>query len=95
MSLSREEVRKIALLARLELSEPEIDRQTDRINALLDHFEALQKLDLEGIEPTSHSFPIANVMREDEPRPSLDREDALSNAPLQRDGCFVVPRILN
>jgi aspartyl-tRNA(Asn)/glutamyl-tRNA(Gln) amidotransferase subunit C len=94
LSLSRDDLRKVALLSRLELGDDELDRQTERINTLLGHFEALQKLNLEGVEPTSHSFPVFNVMRDDVTRPSLAREDTLSNAPSQRDGCFVVPRIL-
>lgn len=94
MALSAEEVRKVALLARLELSDAEIETQAKNLNNLLAQFEALQNLDVTGIEPTSHSIPVFNVLREDAIRPSLPREDALANAPEQRDGCFVVPRIL-
>lgn len=94
MALSAEEVRKVALLARLELSEDEISEQAKNLNNLLAQFEALQQLDVTGIEPTSHSIPVFNVLREDSARPSLSREATLANAPEQRDGCFVVPRIL-
>lgn len=94
MVLSADEVRKVALLARLELSDEEIAEQAKHLNNLLAQFEALQSLDVSGIEPTSHSIPVFNVLREDASRPSLTRELALSNAPEQRDGCFVVPRIL-
>jgi aspartyl-tRNA(Asn)/glutamyl-tRNA(Gln) amidotransferase subunit C len=94
MVLSAEEVRKVALLARLELSDDEIETQAVNLNNLLAQFEALQSLDVTGIEPTSHSIPVCNVLREDAIRPSLPREQALANAPEQRDGCFVVPRIL-
>jgi aspartyl-tRNA(Asn)/glutamyl-tRNA(Gln) amidotransferase subunit C len=94
MALSREEVKKVALLARLELTDEEIDVQAGNINNLLAQFESLQALDVEGIEPTSHSIPVVNVLREDEARPSLSREEALANAPLAREGCFVVPRIV-
>ncbi len=94
MALSADEVRKVALLARLELSDDEIAEQAKHLNNLLAQFEALQNLDVTGIEPTSHSIPVFNVLREDASRPSLARELALSNAPEQRDGCFVVPRIL-
>ena len=56
------------------------------------YIDTLNELDTEGVEPMSHSFPIKNVMREDEVRPSTDRELILSNAPKQKDGCFMVPR---
>ena len=94
MALTLEEVRKVALLARLELTDEEIERQGKNLNALLLQFEQLQELDVSGIEPTSHSVPVYNVMREDVVRPSLSREQALANAPESRDGCFIVPRIV-
>jgi len=94
MELSREDVKKVALLARLELTEEEIDQQGRNLNGLLHEFEALQGLDVTGIEPTSHAFPVFNVLRQDVARPSLTREQALANAPEARDGCFIVPRIL-
>jgi aspartyl-tRNA(Asn)/glutamyl-tRNA(Gln) amidotransferase subunit C len=94
VSLTADEVRKVALLARLELEEDEIERQTRHLNNLIKQFEKLQSLDLTGIEPTSHSFPVHNVLREDDVQPSLPREAVLANAPEARDGCFIVPRIL-
>ncbi len=94
MSLTREDVRKVALLSRLELTDEEVDAQTKPLNDILQQFELLQKLDVSGIEPTSHSIPIVNVFREDIEIPSLTREAALANAPEARDGCFVVPRIV-
>ena len=94
MALSREEVRKVALLARLELTEEELDEQAKHFNDLLSQFEILQQLDVTGIEPTSHAFPVYNVFREDVTRPSLPQSEILANAPEQRDGCFVVPRIV-
>lgn len=94
MALSRDAVRRIALLARLELTEEELDAQVEHMNALLAQFEKLQELDVTGVEPTAHTFPVYNVMREDRCRPSLPREAVLGNAPEQRDGCFVVPSIL-
>jgi aspartyl-tRNA(Asn)/glutamyl-tRNA(Gln) amidotransferase subunit C len=94
MGLTPEEVRKVARLARLELDEEEIERQGRHLNDLLAQFEALQALDVTGIEPTSHSTPVYNVFREDIVRPSLPREEILRNAPEARDGCFIVPRIV-
>ena len=84
----------MALLARLELTDEEIASQAKHLNDLLGQFEKLQALDVTGIEPTSHSIPIVNVLREDVERPSLSREETLANAPEARDGCFVVPRIV-
>ena len=94
MALSRDEVRKVALLARLELTEEELDEQAKHINTLLEQFEVLQQIDVTGMEPTSHAFPVYNVLREDASRPSLPQETVLANAPEKRDGCFVVPRIV-
>jgi len=94
MLLSQDEVRKVALLARLELDDAELARQAHHFNALLAQFEKLQQLDVDGVEPTSHSIPLSNVLREDVAQPSLPRDDALRNAPEARDGYFIVPRIL-
>ncbi len=94
MALSRDEIRKVALLARLELSDVELDEQAKHFNDLLLQFDILQSVDVSGIEPTSHSIPLVNVLREDIARPSLSREQALANAPESRDGCIVVPRIV-
>jgi len=94
MTLSAEEVRKVALLARLELDDDEIERQTRHINDLIARFEALQEVDVTGIEPTSHSVPLVNILREDVVKPSLSRDEVLANAPESRDGCFIVPRIV-
>lgn len=94
MALTRDEVRKVALLSRLELTDAEIDEQAKHLNDLLSQFEKLQSLDLTGIEPTSHSIPLVNVLRNDVMRPGLSREETLANAPEARDGCFVVPRIV-
>jgi aspartyl-tRNA(Asn)/glutamyl-tRNA(Gln) amidotransferase subunit C len=94
MALSRDEIRKVALLARLELTDGELDEQAKHFNDLLSQFEILQSLDVQDIEPTSHSIPLVNVLRADTARPSLTRDAALANAPESRDGCIVVPRIV-
>ncbi len=95
MSLTREEVKKVALLSRLELSADEIDARTKPLNDLLQQFVILQSIDVTGIEPTSHSIPIVNVFRMDLMQASLTRDEVLANAPESRDGCFVVPKILS
>ena len=94
MALSRDEVRGVALLARLELSDDELEDQARHINDLLTQFTSLQALEVSDIQPTSHSFPLVNVFRDDVVVPSLSREAALANAPESRDGCIVVPRIV-
>ncbi len=94
MPLTTEEVRRVALLARMELPEEELASQAQHLNTLLQHVEILQKLNVEGVEPTSHPLPPVNTLRNDEKRPSLAREEALANAPEARDGCFAVPRIV-
>jgi aspartyl-tRNA(Asn)/glutamyl-tRNA(Gln) amidotransferase subunit C len=94
MTLSKDDVRKVALLARLELDESEIENQGEHLNNLLKQFEKLQELNVDGIEPTSHSMPVFNVFREDVVRPSLSQSETLANAPESRDGYFIVPRII-
>ncbi|HEX9077270.1 MAG TPA: Asp-tRNA(Asn)/Glu-tRNA(Gln) amidotransferase subunit GatC [Anaerolineae bacterium] len=81
MPLSRAQVRHIAELARLELSEQEIDRMASQLSAILDYAGRLQELDTEAIPPTASVVPLQNVMRDDVVTPSLPREDVLRNAP--------------
>ena len=92
--ISREDVRHVARLARLALSDEELERMRVEMSAILDYMDKLRSLDTKGVEPTSHSVPLRNVMREDEPTPSLPLDDMLANAP-DRDGdTFRVPRII-
>jgi aspartyl-tRNA(Asn)/glutamyl-tRNA(Gln) amidotransferase subunit C len=92
--LTLEQVDHVALLARLELTPEEREKLTHDLNSILDHFERLQEIDTTGVAPTSHVIPMANVLREDEVRPSLPRDSFLGEAPEARDGFFVVPRIV-
>ena len=94
MALTADDVRKVAFLSRLELEEWEVESQRCHINALVERFEALRALDTSGIEPASHGVPLFNVLRDDVCEPSLSRDEATSNAPLARDGFFIVPRIV-
>jgi aspartyl-tRNA(Asn)/glutamyl-tRNA(Gln) amidotransferase subunit C len=92
MSISRDDVLHVARLARLELSDGEVDRFGEQLSAILDAVSKVQELDLEGVPPTSHpSADVVNVWREDEPRPSLPVEEALANAPGRRGDLFEVP----
>ncbi|AJY73838.1 Asp-tRNA(Asn)/Glu-tRNA(Gln) amidotransferase subunit GatC [Paenibacillus beijingensis] len=95
MSITLQDVEHVAGLARLDLSEEEKDIFTGQLNAILKYVEKLSELDTDGIEPTSHVLPIANVMREDEVKPSIDVEKALLNAPDDEDGQFKVPAVLD
>jgi aspartyl-tRNA(Asn)/glutamyl-tRNA(Gln) amidotransferase subunit C len=94
MKLTAEDIESVARLSRLELTEEEKQTLTGHINRLLEHFERLQELDTENVEPTSHVIPVYNVFREDEPRPSLPVEEVLANGPEVAENCFVVPRVV-
>jgi aspartyl-tRNA(Asn)/glutamyl-tRNA(Gln) amidotransferase subunit C len=95
LSLSREQVQHIARLARVALSEEEIDRFSEQLSVILDYFERLRQVDTEGVPPTAHTLPLHNVMREkDQPVPPLDKEAVLSNAPVRERDYFRVKVML-
>ena len=89
--IDREQVLHVARLARLELSDDDVERVAEELSSILDHVERISELDLEGVEPTTHVVALENVLRSDEPRPSLPREKALEPAPDPADGAFRVP----
>lgn len=89
--IDRDQVLHVARLARLRLSEAEVERMTGELSGILDHVDRIGKLDLEGVEPTSHVVGLENVLRADEPRPSWPREAVLEPAPDPVDGAFRVP----
>ena len=91
--ISEEQVRHVANLARLGLTDEEIERMSEQLGAILDSIEKIQELDLEGVPPTANPLHLANVFRADEPRGELTREEALSTAPETIDDLFAVPRI--
>ena len=94
MSISIEEVRHVAKLARLELDETEILSMQCELNILLGHFADIRDFDTTGIEPTSHAVHLQNVYAQDTVRPCLSREEVLRNAAVSKAGIFVVPTIL-
>ncbi len=94
MSITLDEVKHVARLARLQLDDLEISTLQGELNALLGHFADLRDVSTLGIEPTSHAVAVQNVWAEDVARPSLPREAALRNAPASRAGLFVVPMII-
>ena len=84
----------MARLARLSFSDAELDRLASHLSAVLDHAADVEALDVSDVEPTSHPIPFSNVMRADELRPSLPRDEVLAQAPATADGQFRVPPIL-
>lgn len=94
MSISLDEVRHVARLARLDLDDAEILALQGNLNALIGHFADIEALDAAGIEPTSHAVSVQNVWAEDIARPGLPREAAVRNSQLTKAGLFVVPVIL-
>ena len=95
MKLTQDEVQHIAELARLALSDDERALYQEQLSAILEYFERLQELDTEAIPPTASVLPLRNVMRPDEPRSSLSREEILATAPDADEGCFQVPAVLD
>jgi aspartyl-tRNA(Asn)/glutamyl-tRNA(Gln) amidotransferase subunit C len=89
--IDRDQVLHVARLARLELTEPEVERMAAELSGILEHVDRIAALDLDNVEPTSHVVALSNVLRPDEPRPSLPRERALEQAPDPADGAFRVP----
>jgi aspartyl-tRNA(Asn)/glutamyl-tRNA(Gln) amidotransferase subunit C len=89
--IDREQVLHVAKLARLKLTEEEVERMSGELSSILDSIEKIGELDLEGVAPTSHVVELENVLRPDEPRPSLPREKALAVAPDATDAGFRVP----
>jgi aspartyl-tRNA(Asn)/glutamyl-tRNA(Gln) amidotransferase subunit C len=93
MAITPEQVRHVAKLARLELSDQELERMREQLSAILEAVGKVSELDLEGVEPTAHPLDLVNVLAEDVPRPSPSREEALANAPDPEDGFFGVPAV--
>jgi aspartyl-tRNA(Asn)/glutamyl-tRNA(Gln) amidotransferase subunit C len=91
MAISKEDVLHVAALARLDLTEDEVGRLEQQLNAILDAVSKVSELDLEDVPPTSHPLDVVNVFGADEPRPSLPLEDVFANAPAREGDLFRVP----
>ena len=89
-----QDVEHVAKLARLELTEEEKQKYTHQLGELLEYFEQLNEVDTTAVEPMSQAIPLVNVMREDIPHEPFDREKIIANAPLEENGYFRVPKIL-
>lgn len=94
MKITADEVKKVAKLAKLTLSESDIERMAIDMDAMLAYVATLANLDTEGIVPTAHAVPMANAFRADQLRPSLEREAVMAAAPKSADGTFRVPKVI-
>ena len=94
MSLSRDQVLKVSLLARLQLSESELATMTTQLGQIVEYVDQLSQVDTKDVEPMAHALDVTNMIAEDELRPSLPREEALANAPHQDGECYLVPAVL-
>jgi len=94
MAISREEVEKVSLLGRLLLSEEELDKMTTQLGQILHYMDLLAEVDTDQVEPMAHARDVCDVFRDDQLRPSLDRDQALANAPNRDDECYRVPAVL-
>jgi aspartyl-tRNA(Asn)/glutamyl-tRNA(Gln) amidotransferase subunit C len=92
--VSRADVEHVAMLSRLALTDEEIEQLTGDLGAILDYAAEVSALDTADVPPTAHPLPLVNVFRPDDPRPGLDRDEVLAQAPAAEDGQFRVPRIL-
>ena len=88
------DVKYVAHLARLSLTPEEEQTLSAQLGSILGYIEKLKEVDVTGVEPTAHAFPLVNVTRADETRPSISNEDALQNAPSKANGLFIVPKIV-
>jgi aspartyl-tRNA(Asn)/glutamyl-tRNA(Gln) amidotransferase subunit C len=93
-AISRDDVAHVARLARLALTDVELDQYTTQLAAILEHAADVEALDVGDVEPMAHPIPLANVLRPDEVRPGVDREEVLAQAPEAESGRFRVPTIL-
>jgi aspartyl-tRNA(Asn)/glutamyl-tRNA(Gln) amidotransferase subunit C len=87
-------IKYVAHLARLKLTPEEEQRLGSQLGNILGYIEKLKEVDVTGVEPTAHAFPMANVFRPDEPRPGLSNDDALRSAPKRSGGMFAVPKVV-
>ncbi len=91
--ISTEDVKHVAKLARLELTEAEVDQYSKQLGDILKYVEQMNEVDTQGVEPMAHPIPVVNVMREDEVKYEQTKEELMKNAPNEEDGFFKVPKI--
>jgi aspartyl-tRNA(Asn)/glutamyl-tRNA(Gln) amidotransferase subunit C len=95
MPLSKDEVLHVARLARIGVTDADVEKFQHQLSVILDNFEVLRQIDTSGVEPTTHTLPLENVMAADEPMDSLTSDDVLANAPLQYEGYLRVRAVLD
>ncbi|MGE0057406.1 MAG: Asp-tRNA(Asn)/Glu-tRNA(Gln) amidotransferase subunit GatC [Dehalococcoidia bacterium] len=94
MALTRDEVLHVAKLARVGLSEEDVERFQEQLSQILDHFSVLNSFDTSDVPPTTHTLPLYSIMAQDEPRPSLEQDQVLANAPMAQEGHLRVRAVL-
>ena len=94
MTITPEQVRHVADLARLQIAEGELEKFARQLDAILEYMQTMEEVDTRGVPATSHAVDIINAFREDRRKPSLSREEALANAPDPREGSFGVPKVI-
>ncbi|OHB71956.1 MAG: asparaginyl/glutamyl-tRNA amidotransferase subunit C [Planctomycetes bacterium RBG_13_63_9] len=94
MVISRQQVEKVSLLARLLLGEEELDKMTDQLGQILGYMGLLAEVDTQQVEPMAHAADLSDVFRDDRTLPSIPRDEALANAPHRDDQCYLVPAVL-
>jgi len=94
MGITRQEVEKVALLGRLQLSDTELATMTDELAQIVTYVDQLAQVDTDGVEPMAHAIEVTNVFKDDRVAPSLPREEALANAPHHNDAGYLVPAVL-
>jgi aspartyl-tRNA(Asn)/glutamyl-tRNA(Gln) amidotransferase subunit C len=94
MKITKKEVERVAQLARLHLSDQELETMTGQLDTILSYVDKLDELDTSGIQPTTHAFFLCNALREDTIVSSLPQADALANSPCHNGEAFIVPRVL-
>jgi len=94
MKITKDEVMHVANLARLDMDEASIDKFAGQIGTILEYVDVLNRVDTQGVTPTSHAISLTNVFREDREQKTLERDQALANAPQKEDGNFIVPKVI-
>ena len=94
MKITQEDIRHVATLARLDLDDAAIEAFYGQLGDILNYMETLNQVNTQEVPPTAHAIDLTNALRDDTPKPHLDRSDALNNAPSQDDGCFIVPKVI-
>jgi aspartyl-tRNA(Asn)/glutamyl-tRNA(Gln) amidotransferase subunit C len=94
MSISKDDVKYIAALARIDVPAEKLEGFTQSLNGIVKYVEQLQELNVDGVQPTSHAVPVGNVLRPDQVKPSLSNQEALKIAVESKDGSFKVPLVI-